>query len=105
MDSQLYTSQLPFSVHSEEIEIEFKHPPAVNVLFGDKDLDKIPWNSEGKLVIFVQKMDFTTSFTKDFQEQFSKTHWKKNENSQFVTTRSHHRHHKTLIGRWYRLPL
>ena len=42
-------------------------------------------------------MDFTTSFTKDFQEQFSKTHWKKNENSQFVTTRSHHRHHKTLL--------
>lgn len=46
MDSQLYTSQLPFSVHSEEIEIEFKHPPAVNVLFGDKDLDRIAWNSE-----------------------------------------------------------
>jgi len=46
LDSEFYTSQLPFSVHSEEIEIEFKHPPAVNVLFGDKDLDRIAWNSE-----------------------------------------------------------
>ena len=46
MDSHLYTSQLPFHVHREEVEIEFKHYPAVSVLFGQKDEDYIAWTGD-----------------------------------------------------------
>lgn len=46
MDSQLYTTQLPFDVHREEVEIEFKHYPAVSVLFGQKDEDYIAWRGD-----------------------------------------------------------
>ena len=46
MDSHLYTSQLPFDVHREEVHIEFKHYPAVNVLFGNPEEDQIAWRGD-----------------------------------------------------------
>ena len=46
MDSHLYTSQLPFHVHREEVEIEFKAYPQSSVLFGQKDEDYIAWRGD-----------------------------------------------------------
>ena len=46
VDTYLSGSQLPFSVHREYVEIEFKHYPAINVQFGYVEGDHIPFSGD-----------------------------------------------------------